>query len=272
MKHSGILVDAQGNCHPPAVSPVRIVSLVPSLTELVCDLGLAQQLVGRTRYCVHPAATLADIPIIGGTKDLDLAQLRALAPSHLLVNIDENKREQVAEAAEFIPHVIVTHPLKPEDNLALFELVGGLFDRVAEAAALATRYAGQLARLREQRRMLPPERVLYLIWRKPWMTVSRDTYIAAHLAEVGWQTLPAQDPQRYPLVAAGAEWLREIERVLLPSEPFPFGAAHLAEVTRLTGVPAASIHLVDGEMVSWYGSRALAGLDYLAGLRRSVGR
>ena len=263
-------VDALGTQHPLAEKTARIVSLVTSLTELVCGLGMADQMVGRTRYCIHPADALRSVPVIGGTKDLDLARLRALAPSHILVNIDENKREQVAEVATFIPHVIVTHPLKPDDNIALFNLIGGIFGRAAQAGKLAAEYAARLAELRAEMRAVPNESVLYLIWRKPWMTVSRDTYIAAHLAEVGWQTLPAQDPARYPEVAPGAGWLKTVQRVLLSSEPFPFTASHIAEAAALTGLPAASIHLVDGEMVSWYGIRAMAGLAYLAGLRRTV--
>ena len=119
---------------------------------------------------------------------------------------------------------------------------------------------------------LPAERVLYLIWREPWMTVARDTYVSAMLAEVGWTTLPevqggASGAGRYPVFDWSADWLGEVERVFLSSEPYHFQLRHADEVTALSGRPAT---LIDGEMVSWYGSRVVAGLRYLAGLRRQL--
>ena len=111
--------------------PIRIVSLVPSLTELLCDLGLAPQLVGRTGFCIHPRETVRAIPKVGGTKSVNLARLRELAPTHVIVNIDENEKPTVEEIARFVPHVVVTHPLHPRDNLALYRLLGGIFHRDA---------------------------------------------------------------------------------------------------------------------------------------------
>ena len=111
--------DAAGTVHPAAGRDARIVSLVPSLTELVCDLGLADRLVGRTGFCIHPWETVRRIPKVGGTKDVDLAKLRVLEPTHVLLNVDENRRETAEALSEFVEHVIVTHPLRPRDNLAL---------------------------------------------------------------------------------------------------------------------------------------------------------
>lgn len=261
--------DEAGTLHRPHAGPARIVSLVPSLTELVCDLGLAGALVGRTGFCVHPKATLKSIPKVGGTKDVKLDRLRELAPTHVIVNIDENRRECVDEIAAWVPHVIVTHPCRPEDNIAVYRLLGGIFGRPAEAARLEADLVQALAAARAVGDSLPREKVLYLIWREPWMTVARSTYIAATLASVGWDTLPAVDAPRYPEFGWDAGWLADVERVLLSSEPYRFTAAHLAEVERAAGRPAA---LIDGEMASWYGSRAAAGLRYLAALRRSLAR
>lgn len=262
-----ILVDATGQRHMRHGGPARIVSLVPSLTELVCDLGLAGELVGRTGFCIHPRATLKPIPKVGGTKDVNLARLRELAPTHVIVNIDENRRECVEEIAEFVPHVIVTHPCAPEDNLAVYRLFGAIFGREAEAQVLALDLQAALAEAREAVAGLPPERVLYLIWRDPWMSVARSTYISATLATVGWETLPAADEPRYPAFEWDAPWLAAVSRVFLSSEPYSFRDKHVAEVEALSGRPAA---LIDGEMASWYGSRAAAGLRYLAALRRSL--
>lgn len=261
------LVDASGHRHPPHSGPARIVSLVPSLTELVCDLGLAGQLVGRTGFCIHPRAILKSIPKVGGTKDVNLARLRELAPTHVIVNVDENRRECVEEIAACVPHVIVTHPCTPEDNLPVYRLLGAIFDREAEAARLCADLAAALDEARVMGASLPPEKVLYLIWREPWMTVAGSTYISAMLATVGWQTVPEVDEPRYPAFEWDAPWLAEVARVFLSSEPYRFRDSHLAEVAAASGRPAA---LIDGEMASWYGSRAVAGLRYLTELRRTL--
>ncbi len=261
------LVDASGHRHQPHSGPARIVSLVPSLTELVCDLGLAGQLVGRTGFCIHPRAILKTIPKVGGTKDVNLARLRELAPTHVIVNVDENRRECVEEIAACVPHVIVTHPCTPEDNLPVYRLLGAIFGREAEAARLCADLAAALDEARAVGASLPAEKVLYLIWREPWMTVARSTYISAMLAVVGWQTVPEADEPRYPAFEWDAPWLAGVARVFLSSEPYRFRDSHLAEVAAASGRPAA---LIDGEMASWYGSRAVAGLRYLTQLRRTL--
>ncbi len=262
-----ILVDAAGQHHVPFEGDARIVSLVPSLTELVCDLGLAPRLVGRTGFCVHPRDVLKGVTKVGGTKDVNLERLRALEATHVIVNIDENRRECVEEIARFVPHVIVTHPCAPEDNLAVYRLFGRIFRRDAEAAALVACLEAALAEARATGAALPPERVLYLIWRDPWMSVARSTYISATLATVGWETWPEGDEPRYPAFEWDAPWLAGVERVFLSSEPYRFQARHVAEVAALAGRPA---ELIDGEMASWYGSRAVEGLRYLARLRRQL--
>jgi ABC-type Fe3+-hydroxamate transport system substrate-binding protein len=251
--------DAAGTVHPVAGSEARIVSLVPSLTELVCDLGLAERLVGRTGFCIHPRETVRRIPKVGGTKDVKLEKVRALAPTHVLVNIDENRRETAAALSEFVPHVIVTHPLRPRDNLALYRLIGGVFGAAERAEALCGEFERTLEQLSGA--AAEPADVLYLIWREPWMTVAPDTYIARTLELVGWRTLPRECGDRYPEVELPA-FAGAVDRVLLSSEPFHFKPAHVAEVA--ARVPGAEVTLIDGEMSSWYGSRAIAGLRYLA--------
>lgn len=261
------LVDASGHRHQPHSGPARIVSLVPSLTELVCDLGLAGQLVGRTGFCIHPRAILKTIPKVGGTKDVNLVRLRELAPTHVIVNVDENRRECVEEIAACVPHVIVTHPCTPEDNLPVYRLLGAIFGREMEAARLCADLAAALDEARAVGASLPAEKVLYLIWREPWMTVARSTYISAMLAVVGWQTVSEADEPRYPAFEWDAPWLAGVAQVFLSSEPYRFRDSHLAEVAAASGRPAA---LIDGEMASWYGSRAVAGLRYLTELRRTL--
>ncbi len=258
----------------PNLPNLRIASLVPSLTELVVALGLAPHLVARTGYCIHPAEQVDQVPKVGGTKNVNLAKLRRLAPSHVLVNVDENRRETVQAMRAWgddAPEIVVTHPLAPQDNLVLVQqlvAVFGLVDGVHERAAALTQA------LHDELALTKPvahaeRRVLYLIWRNPWMTVARDTYLSNMLARVNWRSLPAtlggaSGPARYPVVNGTEPWLAEVQLVLLSSEPYAFGEAHLAEARRLC--PNASASLVDGELLSWYGPRAVPGLRYLRAL------
>lgn len=259
--------DAIGTEHARAEGSPRIVSLVPSVTELLCALGLGHALVGRTGFCVHPREALRAVRKVGGTKDVRIHEVRALEPTHLIVNIDENRRETVDELAAFVPHVVVTHPCMPDDNPGLYALLGGIFGREAEAAALCADFASAHAEALAVGARLAPESVLYLIWREPWMTVSRATYISAMLASVGWQTWPDTAAARYPAFEWSDSSLAGVQRVLLSSEPYRFRDRHLDEVARLSARP---VTLVDGEMASWYGSRAIAGLRYLAELRQRL--
>lgn len=249
----------------------RIASLVPSATETLVALGLAPWLVARTGFCIHPADVVAGVPKVGGTKDVNLTKLRHLAPTHVVLNVDENRRETADALREFVPEVIVTHPCRPEDNLALFEQLRAAFADLPgvndRAAALSAEFRAALARCRT--RPAATQRVLYLIWREPWMTVARDTYIARLLAEAGWQTWPdvtggEQGAARYPALTGDEPWLREVDRVLLSSEPYRFNETHRAEAQALC--PQARVQLVDGEHLSWWGVRGAAGLDYLCHL------
>ena len=247
---------ASGKSAPRSSAGHRIVSLVPSLTELVCELGLAEHLVGRTGFCVHPSAVLKDVPKVGGTKTVNLAKIRALAPTHVILNRDENLKEAADALAAFVPNLVVTHPLAPEDNLALYRQFGSSFGREAQAEALCARFEDALRHVKQC--TFAPRKVLYLIWKDPWMTVSRDTYISRTLRLFGMHTLPATSAERYPALPALDG--QDIDLVLLSSEPYRFADRHLAQVASLTGRPAL---LVDGEMTSWYGPRAIAGLRYL---------
>jgi len=261
------LIDAAGQPHAAVDfrrGAPRIVSLVPSITELLCDLGLAAYLVGRTGFCVHPAAIVAGIPKVGGTKDVNLEKVSALAPTHLIVNVDENEKPTVERLAQFVPQVIVTHPLAPTDNPALYRLLGGIFGAQEAAEALCRAFEHELANLRA---MSPsaPKTVLYCIWKDPWMTVARDTYIAAMLAQIGWRqwTPEGGGAARYPTFDWSAQVLAAVDEVLLSTEPYRFTPAHVRALHEQTGKP---VRLLDGEMLSWYGSRAIPGLVYLRGM------
>jgi len=258
-------IDALGVAHSPAPD-ARIVSLVPSITELLCDLGLAHLLVGRTGFCIHPVETVAAIPKVGGTKDVNIEKIRKLAPTHVILNIDENEKPTAEVLAAFVPHLVVTHPLAPRDNLALARLMGGIFGAEEAAERWCADFETEYAALKQERAG-PPRTVLYCIWQDPWMSVSGDTYIARMLAELGW-TLPAlPDTARYPRFAWSEELVDQLDAVLLSTEPYRFTEAHADALEKQLGIP---VLLVDGEMMSWYGSRALAGLRYLRELRALV--
>ena len=262
--------DAVGTVHKRAADSARIVSLVPSLTELICDLGLAAQLVGRTGFCVHPRETLKSIAKVGGTKDVNLPKVRALTPTHALLNIDENEKPTAEALAQFVPHLIVTHPLAPLDNPPLYRLIGGIFWREQAAEALCAQFQQAHAALASAARAWPRQRVLYLIWKDPWMTVSRDTYISRTLALAGWDTLPAGATARYPEVKLDETLLRDAELVLLSSEPYRFRDRDLAQLRALPVMRGKTVALIDGAATSWYGSRAIAGLDTLRRLRQKL--
>jgi len=239
---------------------------VPSLTELLFALGLGDRVVARTGFCIHPREARA-VPKVGGTKDPDLARLRELAPTHLVVNVDENRREDVDAARAFVPHVIVTHPMEPADNARLYALFGAVFDREDQAATLTRDLEASRAFAHEATASLSREPVLYLIWRKPWMTVSHETYVSATLAEVGWDTLPRRAPLRYPALDDDAPPWRDASRILLSTEPYAFRERDARELAQRWRKPVA---LVDGEWTSWYGVRAIAGLGSLARLRHQL--
>ena len=236
----------------------RIVCLVPSITELLFELGLGDEVVGRTGFCIHPWDEVRKVPKVGGTKDIKLEKIRALEPTHVVVNVDENRREDAEALAEFVPQIVVTHPCAPRDNLDLYRQMGSVFGRTDEAEALCARFEAAWSRAVGGDR--PRQDVLYLIWREPWMSVAPDTYIGQTLAAFNWHTVPREPESRYPEIDLAD--FAGVDRVLLSSEPYHFKDEHLAEVR--AAVPGAQVALVDGEMTSWYGSRAIAGLDYLA--------
>ena len=199
---------------------------------------------------------------MGGTKSVNLKKIRALEPTHVILNIDENKKETADALAKFVPNLIITHPLAPEDNLGLYRQIGNAFGKGKEAEALCARFEKELSEIK--RRKFQTRNILYLIWKDPWMTVSRDTYVSRTLALVGLRTLPARADARYPKLK---DLKVDAELILLSSEPYRFRDKHVKEIRDETGKPTV---LIDGEMTSWYGPRAIAGLRYLAGFAPSL--
>jgi len=266
---SGELMDAAGVSHSPVAEDARIVSLVPSLTELLFDLGLAEAIVGRTTYCSHPAAA-ASVPSVGGTKKINMEKLRALGPTHVIVNVDETPVSLAEEIAGVGIRVIVTHPLRAADNVPLIKLIGGVFGACDRAAELSGDFTRAYDALEHGAADFPERRVLYLIWKDPWMTVSRNTYISDVLGLVRWRTLGHSETERYPEVTLSDDILNAADLVLFSSEPFPFASEHLRNFDKDFPRHAGKGRLIDAEMVSWYGSRAARGMTYVRDLAEGL--
>lgn len=253
-------LDALGRRVRLDAPPQRIVSLVPSQTELLADLGLDPEVVGLTRFCVHPAGWKARKQIVGGTKNVRLDRVRALEPDLVLANKEENVREDV-EALDAVCPVYVTDVPDVEAALAMTRGVGRLVGRPGAAGAIADEIASGFDRLGGG----TGPRVLYLIWRDPWMSVGRDTIVADVLRRGGFESV-TDDRTRYPTLTEAEVRALAPETILLSSEPYPFRDEHIAEVQALA--PSAEVVLVDGEPFSWYGSRLRHAPPVLAALRR----
>lgn len=263
------LTDWTGRRHEPAPD-ARILSLVPSLTETLFALGLGDNMVGRTAFCVHPADRVKEVKSVGGTKQVNWQKVTAAAPTHVVLNVDENPKEMADEMAARGIVPVVTHPLSPADNGPLIRLLGGVFGHDVAAETLARRFEDTLAATAAARPKTET-RVLYLIWKAPWMTVGPDTYIARTLGLIGWRTwAPPAAAARYPEFAMTDAVLGNVDRVLFSSEPFPFTEDHLAAFRADHPDHADKAQLVDGEMLSWYGARAVASLSYLKDLADST--
>ena len=262
-------VDAAGQPHARVATGARIVSLVPSLTELLFDLGLGANVVGRTAFCVHPADAVTAVTSVGGTKRVNMKRLLDLAPTHVVVNVDETPKALADELAGPGLAVVVTHPIAVEDNVGLYRLIGGIFDAELAAEDLVARFVAALSKARAAGRELPARRVYYLVWREPWITVSADTYISKLVATVNWHTVGHDARNRYPQPRLTDDFLAGVDLVLLSSEPYGFTAADAAEFAADFPAHGAKTRLVDGQMLSWYGSHAILGLQYLTDLARA---
>lgn len=234
-------------------APRRIVSLVPSQTELLFDLGLDAEIVGVTKFCLHPAHARATRTRVGGTKTPMLERIRGLAPDLIVANREENRREDI-EALQDLAPCWVSDVRDLPGALHMIRSLGAVVGRAPQGTALAARIEADFAALPQLSR-----RVAYLIWREPWMVAGGDTFIDDLLGRLGLHNVFADQP-RYPALDDAA--LREAapEVLLLSSEPYPFRARHADELAAVC--PDAKPVLVDGEMFCWFGSRLLHSASY----------
>jgi ABC-type Fe3+-hydroxamate transport system substrate-binding protein len=251
-------VDQMGTLVQLSAPPQRIVSLVPSQTELLFDLGLGNQIVGVTKFCVHPDAALKTKTIIGGTKKFDLDRIKALKPDLAIGNKEENYPEGIEAIREICP-VWMSDVITLPDAYAMVETVSSLTGKKEEGMKILKEITDSFASLKPAK----PRRVLYLMWYDPWMVAASNTFIHSLIECAGWINV-SHAHSRYPTVSGEDIQLLNPEVVLLSSEPFPFGPKHAAEIRHL--LPDADIRLVDGEFFSWYGSRLRLTPNYLQAL------
>jgi ABC-type Fe3+-hydroxamate transport system substrate-binding protein len=235
-------------------TPARIVSLVPSQTELLHFLGLEEETIAITKFCVHPEEWSRSKKIIGGTKNVHIAQVKNLYPDLIIANKEENVKEQVEELAKYYP-VWLTNVNNLNDALLMIKDIGKLTNTGDKAKKLVENIAADFSQLR----ITTAIPTAYLIWRNPFMTIGGDTFINDMLSRCGLQNIFADKP-RYPSITIGGLKKAGCRLLLLSSEPYPFKQQHIKELQLL--LPDTKILLADGEIFSWYGSRLLHAPGY----------
>ncbi len=238
--------------------PQRIISLVPSITELLFDLGLADRIVGRTKFCILPDPEVKSVIIVGGTKQLHFDVIDSLKPDLIIGNKEENTKEDI-EWLEKIYPVWMSNVEKWDDMLDLIEKIGILTGQASESSQIIAQFEllyGKWWEFFADKQI----NVAYLIWRNPFMTVGSETFIHNFLKFLGIKNAFGH-LQRYPEINADSALTGNVSHVFLSSEPYPFSEKHIPEVQTI--FPQASIIIVDGMFFSWYGSRLLHMKKYL---------
>ena len=240
----------------------RIISLVPSLTELVVYLGLEERLVGITKFCVHPEGLKKTKTVVGGTKQVHLDKIRELKPDLILCNKEENTLNMVQEL-ERICQVHVSNIISFSDSLELISEYGVLFQKEKKSKQLILDITGKKGAF-QKHLDAKKLKVAYFIWRKPWMVVGGNTYINSMLELNGWKNIFKESEGRYPEIDLETLKNNNPDLILLSSEPFPFQHKHIEEIRAFSN---ARIEIVNGEFFSWYGSRQLKSLEYFEELQ-----
>ena len=239
--------------------PERVVSLVPSTTESICLLGATEVLVGRTRYCTEPAGLQRRVPSIGGTKNPDIEAVLGLRPDLVVANAEENRAEDLERLATRVP-VLVQTPKSVVEATGDLRALANRLDRLEAAEPFLRRIEARVAAAAAEALGGSPRSVYYAIWRKPWMTVNRDTFVHDVLALCGARSVAADAAARYPELCPEQAVSRGVELVLLASEPWEFDEAQRAEVAAARWFGDAEVRLVDGRDFCWHGARMADGL------------
>jgi ABC-type Fe3+-hydroxamate transport system substrate-binding protein len=242
-------------------APSRIVSLVPSQTELLYDLGLGNEVVGITKFCVHPPSWKNQKTIIGGTKNFNFDLIDELQPDLIIGNKEENYKEGI-EALQRKYNVWMSDIFNLNDALGMIEQVGEICERQEKATAII----GEIKSSFDKLKFANQQRVLYLIWKEPWMCAGKNTFIDSMLEKIGF--VNAVTTFRYPELSVTEIADIDPDIIFLSSEPYPFKDKHISSLKEIS--PRSKVMLVDGEMFSWYGSRLRLAVDYFNGVVGSI--
>lgn len=244
--------------------PKRIVSLVPSQTELLYDLNLEDSIVGITKFCIHPPHAKKNKQIVGGTKNIHPDKIKALNPDIILCNKEENTKE-IVEICTAIAPTHVSDIFDLNDSKNLIRTYGSFFSKTQEALDLIQQINTQQKKFESFIKGKPEFKVAYYIWRNPWMVAAKNTFIDYLLTVNRFENI-YKDLERYPIVSLESlNSKMNVDFILLSSEPYPFKEEHALEIKKQTNV--TNVVFVDGEMFSWYGSRLAKAFDYFKQLR-----
>ncbi len=258
--------DATGAIVSLAAPPRRIVSLIPSITEILFAVGAGDAVAGCTVYCTQPPEGVATKTRVGGEKNPKLEVIRDLDADLVIANVEENLREHVETLRGWGIPVYVTYPHTVADGIRLVRDLGELVGQGERGGRLAGELAAAREAVRKSGADTPRRRVFYPIWRRPWMTVNRDTYAHDMLAECGGINVFGGHERRYPEVTLDEVARAAPEVILLPDEPYRFRGVHLADFQAHPEIPAVRdgrLHLVDGKLATWYGPRIKEALAIL---------
>lgn len=242
--------------------PDRIISTVPSQTELIVDLGLEDKLVGITKFCIHPEHIFRSRTRIGGTKKLNIEKIRALQPELIICNKEENLREEIELLCEEFP-VWISDIFNLQDAYEMFKAIGKMTGTEQKAEELSANIEREFKELDVD---FKSRSCLYLIWKGPWMAAGSDTFIDSMINTLGLKN--AIEESRYPVLQEEDIRACKADLVFLSSEPYPFKEKHIEELQRM--LPHSQILLVDGELFSWYGTRLLHAPAYFSKLYASL--
>ncbi len=254
--------------------PRRIISLVPSQSELLWYLGLQEELVGITKFCIHPNEMFEKVARIGGTKTVKFDAIKKLNPDLIIANKEENEQEQIEELCKDYP-VWISDIYNLTDALNMIKQIGMITNREENAGELVATIKEKYDSFKKQvpitigmRSKSKEKKVAYLIWKNPYMVAGSKTFITEMLSECGFTNVFKDEKSRYPEVTTQNLIDKKPDFIFLSSEPYPFKEKHIEELK--AQLPNTKIMLVDGEMFSWYGSRLLYAFDYFEGLLQEI--
>lgn len=234
--------------------PKKIISLVPSQSELLWDLGLQKELIGITKFCIHPKEMFQSVERVGGTKKLDINKIRLLKPDLIIGNKEENEQSQIEELSQEFP-VWMSDIYHLDDALQMMQLIGELTNKKQEALSLSIAINESFKNLKQKH-----QRVLYLIWKSPYMASGKATFIGDMLSKIGLKNVLEDNKLRYPSLTIEEIKILNPDIIFLSTEPYPFKEQDILDLEKQ--LKTTKVILVDGELFSWYGSRLLKSADY----------